>query len=169
MFASSLTGLNFIHANADNLFSPRHMPSFIRYRLPSLTSSTTANRLGLRQVCAARPPAAVIDFTKSINGLHKHSVNRIPLMSFAISTVSQRIYGIFSWLSFVSIMVPTICLLTITAGQRNRRVIVKKAAKLIFFVNCVTPRVSGHADLPTCRLNGASLSRITQVILMASS
>jgi len=90
-------------------------------------------------------------------------------MSSGISTVSQRIYGIFSWLSFVSIMVPTICLLTITPGQRNRRVIAQKAATLIFFVNGVTPRISGQANLPAeaCVVVANHASNLDGIILTA--
>ncbi len=72
-------------------------------------------------------------------------------MSDQKSTVSQRIYGVFAGLSFAVIIVPTIALLALTPGQRNRRVLVQKAAALILFVTGVTPRVSGLENLPAGR------------------
>ncbi len=69
-------------------------------------------------------------------------------MQATITTVSQRIYGFFSWLIFISVIIPTICLLAVIPGQLNRRVIAKKAAALIFFVTGVTPRVIGYENLP---------------------
>ena len=72
-------------------------------------------------------------------------------MSQFLSTVSRRIYGVFAGMTFAVITVPTIALLAITPGQRNRRVLVQKAAALILFVTGVTPRVSGRENLPTER------------------
>ena len=68
-----------------------------------------------------------------------------------ITSVTQRIYGMFTWLIFFSVIIPTICLLAITPGQHNRRVMVQKAAALILFVTGVTPRVTGYENLPDDR------------------
>ncbi len=72
-------------------------------------------------------------------------------MPAGLSTVSRGIYGVFAWLTFALIIVPTICLLAITPGQQKRRSVVQKVAALILFVNRVTPQVSGLENLPAER------------------
>jgi len=68
-----------------------------------------------------------------------------------LNTVMQRIYGVFAGLTFAAVIVPTIILLAIVPGLHNRRALVKKSAMLIFFVTGVTPRVTGHENLPAQR------------------
>ncbi len=86
-----------------------------------------------------------------------------------ISAVSGRIYGVFAGITFVVIMVPTICLLAITPGQQNRRALVQKVAALIFFVTGVTPRVSGYENLPDerCVVVANHASYLDGIILTA--
>jgi 1-acyl-sn-glycerol-3-phosphate acyltransferase len=72
-------------------------------------------------------------------------------MLTGLSMICGRIYGVLSGLTFVAVTIPTICLLTITPGQHNRRKLVQKAAALIFFVTGVTPRVTGQEHLPVGR------------------
>ena len=90
-------------------------------------------------------------------------------MPTGLSTIGGRIYGIFSGLTFVAITVPTICLLTITPGQRNRRILVRKAAALIFFVTGVTPRVTSQEHLPAerCVVVANHASYLDGIILTA--
>jgi 1-acyl-sn-glycerol-3-phosphate acyltransferase len=87
----------------------------------------------------------------------------------SLNTVSQRIYGIFSGLAFIAVTAPTICLLAIIPGQHNRRAVVQKAAALIFFVTGVTPRVSGHENLPAerCVVVANHASYLDGIILTA--
>ncbi len=81
----------------------------------------------------------------------------------------QRIYGIFAAVTFAAIMVLTICLLAITPGQHNRRVLAHKIAALIFFVTGVTPRVSGRKNLPPghCVVVANHASYLDGIILTA--
>ena len=90
-------------------------------------------------------------------------------MPTGLSAIGRRIYGIFSGLTFVAVTVPTICLLTITPGQRNRRLIVQKAAALIFFVTGVKPRVTGREHLPAeqCVVVANHASYLDGIILTA--
>jgi len=90
-------------------------------------------------------------------------------MSYLLSTVSQRLYGIFAGLTFIAIIVPTIALVALTPGQRNRRVLVQKAAALILFVTGVTPQVSGSENLPAdrCIVIANHASYLDGVILTA--
>ena len=86
-----------------------------------------------------------------------------------IETLTRRIYGLFSGLTFAVVTIPTICLLTITPGRQNRRLLVKKAASLIFFVTGVTLRVSRREHLPTgqCVIVANHASYLDGIILTA--
>jgi 1-acyl-sn-glycerol-3-phosphate acyltransferase len=90
-------------------------------------------------------------------------------MLTGLSTIGGRIYGVLSGLTFVAVTIPTICLLTITPGQRNRRKLVQKAAALIFFVTGVTPKVTGQEHLPVerCVVVANHASYLDGIILTA--
>ena len=83
--------------------------------------------------------------------------------------LGRRIYGLFTGLTFAAVTVPTIVLLTITPGRSYRRLLVKKAAGLIFFVTGVTPRVSGLEHLPAeqCIIVANHASYLDGIILTA--
>jgi len=90
-------------------------------------------------------------------------------MSAGFSTVVQRIYGVYVGVTFIAVTVPTFCLLAITPGQPTRRALVQKAAALILFVTGVTPRVSGHENLPAeqCVIVANHASYLDGIILAA--
>ncbi len=90
-------------------------------------------------------------------------------MSAVLNTTFRLIYGVFSWLTFVAIIVPTIGLLAFVPGQHNRRVLAQKAAALIFFVTGVTPRVTGNENLPAerCVVVANHASYLDGIILTA--
>lgn len=90
-------------------------------------------------------------------------------MSPVLHAVSRRIYGLFFGITFIAVIIPTICLLAVTPGLRNRRAIVQKAAALILFVTGVTPRVSGYENLPAerCIVVANHASNLDGIILTA--
>jgi len=58
------------------------------------------------------------------------------------------IYGIFVWLTFTVITVPTVLLLAVIPGQERRRGVVKATAQLIFRAIGAKPAVAGLENLP---------------------
>jgi len=90
-------------------------------------------------------------------------------MKALLRTVSRRIYGIFFGLTFIAVIVPTICLLAFIPGLHNRRAAVQKSAALILFVTGVTPRVTGREHLPAerCIVVANHASYLDGIILTA--
>lgn len=122
-----------------------------------------------RQVCAARQPVAVIDFTKSINGLHKDRVNKITPVAAGFGRMMRRLYGLYAVLAFALITACTLVLMVLIPGRQNRVACVHRAAALILFVTGVTPRVSGRRNLPAepCIVVANHASYLDGIILMA--
>ncbi len=122
-----------------------------------------------RQVCAARQSVAVIDFTKSINGLHKDRVNRITPGTAGFGRMKRRLYGLYAVLAFAVITACTVVLMAVIPGRHNRLACVHRAAALILFVTGVTPRITGRDNLPTqpCIVVANHASYLDGIILMA--
>jgi 1-acyl-sn-glycerol-3-phosphate acyltransferase len=78
-------------------------------------------------------------------------------------------YGLFSTVTFAAITLPTIGLVAIVPGEKNRRRIVKVAAGLVFRLIGAWPRVTGLDNLPdaACILASNHASYIDGILLTA--
>jgi 1-acyl-sn-glycerol-3-phosphate acyltransferase len=84
-------------------------------------------------------------------------------------TFWKKAYGLYAWLAFTAVTLPTLGLVAVLPGEQRRRALVRGAARLLFALIGATPRLRGLANLPAepCVVVSNHASYLDGVILTA--